>query len=454
MKMPFPFEPLLIFGFMAGALLLGVVLRARVSFFQNFLIPSCLLGGLAGLILISTGVISADTEMLETYAYHLFNLSFISVGLTSRGDEVQSIARSNDMLKGSLWMALIQAFIFPLQAIIGGGLVLILSGMGIELFRTFGFLVPLGFVQGPGQALSIGKVWEAAGFEYGATIGLTFAAIGFLFAFFVGVPMVNRGIRKGKCVHTPSELSTNILKGYNHREGPREPAGNLVMHTGNIDSMAFQMALIGFIYLIAYFLVKGIGSLLPPQLGTTLWGFLFFIGLALALLFRWIVKIIGIGYMVDPGIQKRITGLTVDFMIVATIMAVQVVIVWKFIVPIAFISMISGIITTVTVMLFGNRLKTFSLERTAAIYGTVTGTVSTGLLLLRIADPDFRTGVALELGFMIMFVSPVILVCMLLVSAPVVWNWSIGFTMIIFTAMMAAAFILLFILSGRKAVKE
>ncbi len=37
-------------------------------------------------------------------------------------------------------------------------------------------------------------------------------------------------------------------------------------------------------------------------------------------------------------------------------------------------------------------------EGAGAIFGTCTGTVSTGLLLLRIVDPEFKTGTALELG--------------------------------------------------------
>jgi hypothetical protein len=54
---------------------------------------------------------------------------------------------------------------------------------GAQALISIGFLVPLGFNEGPGQALSIGKVWEGAGFSDAATIGLTFAAIGYFCAF-------------------------------------------------------------------------------------------------------------------------------------------------------------------------------------------------------------------------------------------------------------------------------
>ena len=110
-------------------------------------------------------------------------------------------------------MALTQSVIFPLQAIIGGSCVGLFGLIGIKLFPTFGFFAPLGFEEGPGQALSFGKVWEGFGFEHAATIGLTFAAIGFFFSFFVGVPLVNWGVRKGLSAHAPQELPREFLTG-------------------------------------------------------------------------------------------------------------------------------------------------------------------------------------------------------------------------------------------------
>ena len=78
-------------------------------------------------------------------------------------------------------MALIQGSCFGLQAAVGGLLVIFFGIFGLELFPTFGFLAPLGFEEGPGQALSVGKVWEGFGFAQAATLGLTFAAIGYFF---------------------------------------------------------------------------------------------------------------------------------------------------------------------------------------------------------------------------------------------------------------------------------
>lgn len=453
MTSPFPFESMLVFGWLACMLLLGVFLRARIFFFQRFLFPACFIGGITGLILLNTGVISPASSDLETFAYHFFNISFISVGLT-RGDNPHPPSpRNKDFIKGPAWMALVQTSCFGLQAAGGGLLVMLFGALGMELFPTFGFLVPLGFEEGPGQALSVGKVWEGFGFAQAATIGLTFAAIGFFFAFFVGVPIVNRGIRKGRASHGAQELPGDFLTGIIPADRQTETAGKLTLHTANVDSMAFQAALVGLVYLLTYGFVKYIGILLPPDAARIMWGFFFIFGLLFAFLIRLLIEKLKIGHLVDPGIQRRVTGWSIDFLMVSTIMAIQLMVVWEYVVPIAVLSIVNGLLTTLAVIFLGKRLWSYHLERTAAVYGAVTGTVSCGLLLLRIADPDFKTPVAIEIAVMNVFSIIPIGGCLLLVNGPLWWNWGVGITTLVFLGVMLAALALIRVLTFRGSNK-
>ena len=73
---------------------------------------------------------------------------------------------------------------------------------------------------------------------------------------------------------------------------------------------------------------------------------------------------------------------------------------------ISVISISIGVLTTLAVVYLGKRLWSYNLERTAAIYGSVTGTVSCGLLLLRIVDPEFKTPVAIDIALMNIFSIP------------------------------------------------
>ena len=104
---------------------------------------------------------------------------------------------------------------------------------------------------------------------------------------------------------------------------------------------------------------------------------------------------------------------------------------------------VAGWLTTMVVWYLGKRLWNFNLERTAAIYGAVTGTVSCGLLLLRIADPEFKTPVAIEIAVMNVLSIIPIGGCLLLVNAPVWWNWGVGTTTIVFAGLMAMGLVLI-----------
>jgi len=288
MNSPFPFDGMLVFAFLSGLLLLGVALRAKVGFLQKFLFPSCLVGGVFGLVLMHTGLLDIGAGTIETFAYHFFNISFISVGLTREDDGAPAISKKQ-LLKGPTWMALMQGLSFSMQAVLGGLFVILFGFVGLELFPTFGFLVPLGFEEGPGQALSIGKAWEGVGFANAATIGLTFAALGYFFAFFVGVPLVNYGIRKGWATFGSGELSRDFIVGLLPKTAKSKTAGNLTIHTGNAETLAFQAALVGLVYGVTWAAVKLLGSFFPSDVSTILWGFFFIFGLGVAYIVKWLM---------------------------------------------------------------------------------------------------------------------------------------------------------------------
>ena len=78
MTIPFPFEACLVFGSLSIMLLVGIVLRAKIKFFQDFLIPSCLIGGVLGLILISTDQRASDFGGLSEYKVGIINARAIA----------------------------------------------------------------------------------------------------------------------------------------------------------------------------------------------------------------------------------------------------------------------------------------------------------------------------------------------------------------------------------------
>ncbi|MEF8846724.1 MAG: sodium/glutamate symporter, partial [Bacteroidales bacterium] len=441
MTTPFPFDLLLVFGFLSVMLLIGVIFRAWITFFQKLLFPSSLIGGLLGLALINAGVFPLDPEIIKAFAYHFFNISFISVGLTPAIKDKLKQSKGKKIFKGSLWMALVQAVSFPMQAIIGSVIVMFFILGGEELFETFGFLLPLAFNEGPGQALSFGKVWETAGFADASTIGLTFATLGFFFAFFVGVPLANRGLKKEQYKTKP--MPPFLLKGILPKGDSPKTAGSLTTHSGSLDGLTFHIAQIGFVYLVTYFFLSFLSGLLHGDAGSMIWGFFFIFGLIIAIVIRRLFQATPYSHLLNPPLQRRITGFSVDYLIVATGCGIELVVVGRHLAPVILIALAGGILTTLIVFLFGSKLSDYKLERTVAIYGVVTGTVSTGLMLLRIVDPEFKTPVAREIGFMNVFALPIVGGLTVLLNAPLWWDWSLLVTCLVLGLILLAALVIL-----------
>ncbi len=441
MAPPFPFEPLLIFGFLSLMLLFGVLLRAFVPFFQKYLFPASLIGGLVGLGVINIGFFPMDTEMVKAFAYHFFNISFISVGLTPPDPDTATGKKSRTLIKGSVWMALVQGAIFPMQAVIGTFIVFLFVTGGQPLFDTFGFLLPLGFNEGPGQALSFGRVWETAGFADAATIGLTFATLGYFFSFFVGVPMANRGLKQK--TYARERLPEFFSRGILPRNQTPPSAGGMTTHSANLDSLAFQFAQVGVVYLITYLFLVFITGIFSPDVAGMLWGFFFLFGLVFAVILRSLAARTPFSRLMNPPFQRRITGFSVDYLIVATGCGIELLVLRTYVAPLFAIALTGGILTTLLVWMLGRQLSEYRLERAVAIYGVVTGTVACGLMLLRIVDPEFKTPVARELGFMNIFAVPVVGGLTALLNAPFWWDWSTFATSLVLAGILFAALVFL-----------
>ena len=162
-------------------------------------------------------------------------------------------------------------------------------------------------------------------------------------------------------------------------------------------------------------------------------------GLVVAILLRALFNAAGMARLMDAPLQRRITGTAVDYLIVATGCGIELVVAGRYGVPIAVMALAAGILTTAAVVVFGRRLSNYQLERTVAMYGVVTGTVSSGLLLLRIVDPEFETPVAREIGFMNIFTVPVVGGLTFFLNVPLWWHWPLTSVCLVLLAVLLIA---------------
>ncbi|MCP4749786.1 MAG: hypothetical protein GY866_02745 [Proteobacteria bacterium] len=431
------------FGWLSIMILVGVVLRAKIGVFQKFLFPASILGGLLGFILISVGWCNITHQTFTLFAIHFFTLNWISIGLTGTEAKPAEGSVRKMILKGTFWMALVFISVFLSQELIGISAVYLTNTVSEPLFPGLGLLLAQGFAFGPGQAVAISSVWQDTySIPDAVSFALTFAAVGFLVASLIGVPLANWGIRKGFAANAPTDLPREFLVGL-HNDESRADAGNLTTHSANVDGLAFQLAITIALYFVTYYAAMGLKVVLPGPLKPLAFGMMFLWGFIIALVVKGILNKVGLGKYIDNNVQRRITGTSVDFLVVATLMAVKVGVVWANILPIALVCALGGLFSFFFILYFGRRMDQFGFERFIAIFGLCTGTAASGLLLLRIVDPQFKSPAAIEMGLVGL---PLLLLLPLTVIGYTLPVFGVPKAMVIIAALLVVALILLKVL--------
>ncbi|HUX14188.1 MAG TPA: sodium:glutamate symporter [Spirochaetia bacterium] len=387
-------------GTISAGLLVATLIRAKVRFFQRYLIPNALTAGFILLPLYNFVFprLGLNAGGLGELVYHLLSISFVAMTLRRSGPA----GTWGDKRIYSTSVGILSQY--AIQALLGLAVTYVLMRTLMpSLFPSFGFLLPLGYALGPGQAYAIGQGWEAFGFRGGGTIGLTFAALGFLWACFGGIFLVNFGIRKGWLEKEYADrLARKGIRRGVYAPGENLPAGSyLTTETEAIDSMTFNTAIVLVVYLCAYLLLSLITYLLTfagklgHDLAVNLWAISFIFAALVGLVAKTLLKKLRVEHTVDNQTLTRLAGLSVDLMVAASIAAISLVVVTEYWLPILILALLGGVLTLVTVPWISSRMfRDHKFHRTLIIFGASTGTLPTGLALLRSIDPDFETPVA------------------------------------------------------------
>ncbi len=412
------FDGVIAFAFMVSMILVGTLLRTRIRFLQKALIPASLLGGIIGFVAISLDLsLGFNSDDFVAFAFHFFTLSFMSLVLT--GKEAGSADRS--IQPGGLWMSIGWTMSLVLQAL-AGLLVIVLYNAATdgELSAFLGMLVTHGFTQGPGQAIAIGSIWQADfQIEDAIRFGLIYASLGFVFSFLIGVPAARYAISKGLNKNTAARLTEEFIRG-THDLATRPITGRQVTHSANVDSLVFHISILGLAYLLTHHYLLYMQAVTDGVLfiGRPIEVYfshnLFFVhGLIICIIIRGLMNRFGFGDSIDNETQKRITGSSVDLMIVGTLMGIQFSLLATYLVPILLVCFTVALVTALLCFFAGRWLSTVPAERAITLFGCCTGSTGSGLLLLRILDPDLTTVVSRELAYFN--------VAVLLVSLHILW---------------------------------
>lgn len=381
-------------GLLLIFLMLGNTLRRKIPLFRKLLIPSALLGGtvllIANVICQQFNFNLVDKRLMQVITYHCLAIGFAAMSLKTeksnhKTNKVQVLEFG--ALQGGSYM--LQAFVGLIITIV---LFLITQNYDKVVSYVCGLILPLAYGQGPGNALS----WDinftnipATQFAGNGSFGLSLASIGFVVASVFGLLYINiykkRGsleVRKATLVSNPNMLI--------------DDSSNELPDNESVDKFTLQAGFVALAYALSFGVMSLLG-VISDFTNSIAWGFNFLWASLAAMLIKAIVKLFRKKDLmhrqyINNYQMDRISGFAFDIMIVAGVSAIEINDIKNYILPIVILSIIGTLVTYIYIRKVSKEcFKGFEHEFFLMSFGTLTGTASNGMILMKEVDPELKT---------------------------------------------------------------
>ena len=406
-------------------LLIGTFLRAKVKLFQSLYLPASVIGGFIGMI-ISPEIFgrfsnySISEEWIKTYSLLPGILSvpiFAAIPLGMFLNENKNI-KSMYPSKVLICFGLFQCASMS-QSAIGYATNMFFSKINpqLNMYRTFGYELSAGFAGGHGLAAATGKLLEGFGipqWEIAQGVALTTATIGLIGGIVFGIIFINLAVRKNKTkiikrINDSADKSVEV--GYNKDINKQNSLGRETFLSSSIETITFHLAIIFTVCGIAYIVLNFVKKMNIAGLNVLpVWTYSMIIMFAL----NFIIKKLNLVWMVDAKVKAKIMGTLSDFAIVSAMTSLPIKAIINYIAPITVMCILGFIITYLLVFPLNSFFfkEDYSFERAIISWGTLTGVLITGMTLLKICDPEYKSPALSEfsLGFSLMSVTGLLIV--------------------------------------------
>ena len=381
-------------GFLSIFLLLGTFIRAKVGFLQRTFMPASVIGGFLLLIL---GPIVLNWMPIPKDWLTLYSLipGILIVPVVASVPLGLSLKSSEGTLKNVLPLALICMAISMFQFTLGFGTQIAFSS-AYDFYPTFGWELGLGYAGGHGTAGLLGNMLQSMNLPYWETaqgVAITTATFGIVGGIIIGMILINWAARNNHTalLSKPSDIPESFKVGYITDPAKQPSIGRETTLSASVDAYAFHTAIILAVCAISYWILNlAKGAKVPVLQDISIWAYCI-----VTMFIVWgIMSKIGLSFLVDSKVKSKISASLTEFAVIAAIASLPIKAVLTYLVPLL-VMCILGYILTVGFLFIMCRLflKDYWFEQMIAIFGMSTGVFLTGVLLLRICDPDFETPV-------------------------------------------------------------
>lgn len=368
-------------------LFLAFLIRQKIPFFYKYYIPTSLIAGILGLLLGPqvlgqfSPVHLQFSEWISQWTNFLFAFIFATSFLGTSTGKFGRDVLSTTCVTGVVFMA---------QVLVGLGIAFLLSTFMDNVPYAMGLLPVSGFYGGHGSAGIMGGCFATEGWEEAMGIALTYATIGMFVAVIGGMWIINWGAKKGytrqkmDSSYVEKKDITGILPAEQRKPGSD---GNLKSvrdrsHGVPDDDRRYDHRA------VSHFLREAIIKVFPFWERIPLYTMCLIMGAIIGVA----ISKTKYNQYIDRGSMKRISGVALEYAIAMNVATIKLSVLASYLVPILLTSAaITAVTAVICIVLAKKWYGKDWFEMAMGAYGQCTGSLATGLLLIKVLDPNGDT---------------------------------------------------------------
>ncbi|MBE9215850.1 sodium:glutamate symporter [Plectonema cf. radiosum LEGE 06105] len=399
-------------------ILVGRLIRQRIGILKSLFIPSSVVAGVIALLLGPSAlgtVIKATVGVDSPLINGIFPEPILMVWSKSPGVFINIVFATLFLGQlipgwGTIWQQASPQAAFG--QVLGWGQYVIGLILGITVLTPIFNLPPIAaalievaFEGGHGTSAGMAGTFKELGFPEAADLSLTLATVGLVSGIVIGTWLIDWGRRTGRIQvqRQDEQINLGINQDSIHTHTEEHPAiiaaRDRLFRDLLIDPISLNFGFVGLAVAIGWLILQALGFI-----ESITWGSgdglkliayvpLFPMALIGGILVQLLLVRTNRSYMVSRPLMERIGGLALDVTIVTALASISLTALGANFVPLLILSF-AGIAWNLCVYVFlAPRLIPFyASERGLGDFGQSMGVTATGILLLRMVDPDNRTG--------------------------------------------------------------
>ena len=417
------------FIWIALLILAGRLIKQKVRWIQSLYLPESIVAGALALLLgpqvlgaiatsasgedalLAQGLFAEPIRAVWSQSPSIFiNIVFAALFLG------ESIPRPRD-----IWRKAAPQVIFG-QSLAWGQYVVGILVTLIILIPLFGAnpisaaLIEIGFEGGHGTAGGMAETFGELGFEAGADLALGLATVGIVSGIITGTALARWG-RKRRHISSfeaPTEQPEDLPE-LTHTESPEvEQRRQRLMRGLLIDPLSLNFGFVGIAVILGWLILRGLvllEALTWGQTGFTVMNYvpLFPMALVGGILVQLAMERLGLSALIIQPLMKNIAGMALDVVVVTALASISLTVIGSNLATFLILSVVGIAWNVLFFLYYAPRIfPDHWFEKGIGDMGQSMGVTATGILLLRMVDPQNQSGAFESFAYKQLFFEPIV----------------------------------------------